>query len=60
MVPVHPFPAVQEVAPPETVQVSLEVTGEVPVVGLAERETVGAGGFTTTVTRSVASAAPTL
>ena len=59
-VPPHPFPAVQEVAPPETVQVRVVVSGAVPVVGLAERVTEGAGGFTTTVTLSMASAVPVL
>ena len=39
--------AVQEEAFPETVQVNLEVTGEVPVVGLAVRVTEGAAGTVT-------------
>ena len=39
---------------PETVQVRIEVNGEVPVVGLAVRVTTGGAGFTTTVTLEVA------
>lgn len=61
--PLQPPPAVQEVAAPTTVQVSVEFSGDCPVVGSAVNVTTGgdqAGGFTTTVALEVASGVPAL
>lgn len=61
--PFQPSPAVQEVAAPTTVQVSVDVSGGEPVTGLAVNVMTGgdhAGGLTTTVALDVASGVPVL